>query len=293
MIQSKVAASRGAAFVTTYTSSSLTLRAILKSAAGQLGMGVPKPADLRTQRAGDGDVRGGRSCAKHHVLIVPSDADVERATSDARFFLAALEGLSDTDVERVVLPFPSHEVDPYRGLAPAFRDRVRPRAHAACAGLGNCASGDRVRRGPVAESQRHRPNRDDRCERCCRVRTSRPTDLGDLFAAAGYTRQDPVDESGEFCIRGGVVDFFPAGAKQPIRLEFVGDTIESIRSYDPSTQRSIGGPRSGRRDSAAGTRSPGRETTTAAPRSSTTCRLPDARRYWFLSRTRFARRESS
>ncbi|MGH8638783.1 MAG: transcription-repair coupling factor, partial [Burkholderiales bacterium] len=66
-----------------------------------------------------------------------------------------------------------------------------------------------------------------------------PVDLGDLLTAAGYTRQDPVDESGEFCIRGGVVDFYPAGAKQPVRLEFIGDTIESIRAYDPATQRSI------------------------------------------------------
>ncbi|MBW8713633.1 MAG: transcription-repair coupling factor [Acidobacteria bacterium] len=65
-----------------------------------------------------------------------------------------------------------------------------------------------------------------------------PTDLADVLAAAGYSRQDPVDEHGEFCVRGGVVDFFPAGAREPIRLEFVGDTIESIRSYDPSTQRS-------------------------------------------------------
>ena len=65
-----------------------------------------------------------------------------------------------------------------------------------------------------------------------------PVDLGDLLTAAGYTRQDPVDESGEFCVRGGVVDFYPAGARQPLRLEFIGDTIESIRSYDPSTQRS-------------------------------------------------------
>ena len=40
-------------------------------------------------------------------------------------------------------------------------------------------------------------------------------------------------------MRGGVVDFYPAGAKQPVRLEFVGDTIESIRTYDPATQRSI------------------------------------------------------
>ena len=47
-----------------------------------------------------------------------------------------------------------------------------------------------------------------------------------------------MDESGEFCVRGGVVDFYPAGAVEPVRLEFIGDTIRSIRAYDPSTQRS-------------------------------------------------------
>src|SRR5262245_14953187 len=164
------------------------------------------------------------------VLIVPTDADVERATSDARFFLAALEGLSDTDVERVVLPFPSHEVDPYRGLAPHFEiASARARTlHALATGTARLviASGaallprvsatDRI----AATAATLLPGQD-----------ISPTDLGDLLAAAGYTRQDPVDESGEFCLRGGVVDFFPAGAKQPVRLEFVGDTIESIRSY--------------------------------------------------------------
>ena len=66
-----------------------------------------------------------------------------------------------------------------------------------------------------------------------------PVDLGDLLADAGFTREDPVDEHGEFCVRGGIVDWFPAGADNPIRVEFVGETVESIRRYDPSTQRSI------------------------------------------------------
>ena len=66
-----------------------------------------------------------------------------------------------------------------------------------------------------------------------------PVVLGDLLADAGFTREDPVDEHGEFCVRGGIVDYFPAGADNPIRVEFVGETIESIRRYDPSTQRSI------------------------------------------------------
>src|SRR5205085_5053883 len=42
-----------------------------------------------------------------------------------------------------------------------------------------------------------------------------------------------------FAIRGGIVDVFPAGEVLPLRLEFAGDTIESMRSYEPSTQRSI------------------------------------------------------
>ena len=54
------------------------------------------------------------------VVVVPSDADVEQLASDARFFLSALEGVSDADAAKMVVPFPSHEIDPYRGLSPHF-----------------------------------------------------------------------------------------------------------------------------------------------------------------------------
>ena len=66
-----------------------------------------------------------------------------------------------------------------------------------------------------------------------------PTDLAELLIDAGFTREDPADEHGEFAVRGGIVDIFPAGESQPVRLEFVGDTIESMRRYDAATQRSI------------------------------------------------------
>src|SRR5262245_26676466 len=52
------------------------------------------------------------------VLIVATDADVDQVTSDACLFLVALQGLSDRDASDRVLPFPSQEVDPYRGLTP-------------------------------------------------------------------------------------------------------------------------------------------------------------------------------
>src|SRR4029077_11309058 len=56
---------------------------------------------------------------------------------------------------------------------------------------------------------------------------------------AGCSPEGPVDEHGEFCVRGGVVDIYPASEAQPVRLEFIGDTIESLRRYDAATQRSL------------------------------------------------------
>ena len=64
--------------------------------------------------------------------------------------------------------------------------------------------------------------------------------LQSFFRNNGYIRTDTVREPGEFAVRGGIVDLYPAGAAQPIRLDFFGDTLESLRSFDPLTQRSTG-----------------------------------------------------
>jgi transcription-repair coupling factor (superfamily II helicase) len=58
------------------------------------------------------------------------------------------------------------------------------------------------------------------------------------FAANGYQRASTVSERGEFAIRGGVIDVFPPAAEEPVRLDLFGDTLESIRAFDPETQRS-------------------------------------------------------
>jgi transcription-repair coupling factor (superfamily II helicase) len=57
--------------------------------------------------------------------------------------------------------------------------------------------------------------------------------------AIGYERREPVEMVGEFSIRGGIVDIFPAEASRPVRIEFFGDTVESLRSFDVETQRSV------------------------------------------------------
>jgi len=56
----------------------------------------------------------------------------------------------------------------------------------------------------------------------------------------GYLRVDTVREPGEFARRGGLFDLFPAGRDQPLRIDLFGDTIESIRSFDPLTQMTTG-----------------------------------------------------
>jgi len=64
--------------------------------------------------------------------------------------------------------------------------------------------------------------------------------LQGFFRNNGYTRTDTVREPGEFAIRGGIVDLYPSGSAQPVRLDFFGDQVESLRSFDPLTQRSTG-----------------------------------------------------
>ncbi len=53
----------------------------------------------------------------------------------------------------------------------------------------------------------------------------------------GYVRNDTVRETGDYAVRGGIVDIFPAGYEQPVRLDLFGDEVESIKSFDPLTQR--------------------------------------------------------
>ena len=56
---------------------------------------------------------------------------------------------------------------------------------------------------------------------------------------AGYTRTGTVMETGEFAVRGGILDMFPPGRQAPVRLDFFGDTLESIKSFDIQSQRTL------------------------------------------------------
>jgi transcription-repair coupling factor (superfamily II helicase) len=223
------------------TSSSLNLRAVLKTAVARSGIdagarvvsGLTPPAKALA-------VAAAAHARPHGVVlyVVPGDADLEQACADVTFFLAALEGLAPLAVERAVLPFPSHEVDPYRGMTPhvgvtsararalhaVARGTARILIASAAALLPRVSSPTRM----LAASLELKPGDD-----------IEPNTLAERLVDAGFSREDPADEQGEFAIRGGIVDIFPAGDTSPVRLEFIGDTIETMRTYDPSTQRSV------------------------------------------------------
>ena len=65
------------------------------------------------------------------------------------------------------------------------------------------------------------------------------TDLANQLDRAGFQRTPAAAQRGQFSVRGGVVDIFPWQTALPVRLEFLGDEIDSLRSYDPDSQRSV------------------------------------------------------
>ena len=69
--------------------------------------------------------------------------------------------------------------------------------------------------------------------------TYRLPDLAERLSTAGYHRADLVTDVGEFAVRGGIFDLFPAGEELPVRLDFFGDTLDTLRTFDPDSQRSL------------------------------------------------------
>jgi transcription-repair coupling factor (superfamily II helicase) len=77
-------------------------------------------------------------------------------------------------------------------------------------------------------------------ERSFKIKTGDEIDLDDIakkLVKAGYSRFDQVDGTSQFSVRGGLIDIFPPGADEPVRIELWGDTVDSITNFDIATQR--------------------------------------------------------
>ena len=96
---------------------------------------------------------------------------------------------------------------------------------------------------PIAALVQPVPPRADFANSGRRLKVGEAIDLDDLgrwLVAGGYKRVEAVEFPGEFGRRGGILDLFPPDAPDPVRLEFFGDELESIRTFSAATQRSLG-----------------------------------------------------
>ncbi len=139
------------------------------------------------------------------------------------------------------LSFPAWDCLPYDRLGP--RNDILARRIAVLSALADRKSGPIVLVTTVnAVLQRVPPRawmQDSRLE----LKTDAHIGIEALtgwLAKQGYTQAGSVVEAGDFAVRGGIVDLFAPGLPEPVRVDFFGDQIESLRSFDPESQKSTG-----------------------------------------------------
>jgi len=165
-------------------------------------------------------------------------AFVARDTARASAFIDALKFFAP-EIETVL--FPSWDCLPYDRIGPSAGVAAVRMAtlHRLAEGLGKDKPAMLVTAAP-ALLQRV-PEKAVLLRASYSAKVGNSVDVADLeryFAINGYSRASTVSERGEFAIRGGVIDVYPPAAEEPVRLDLFGDTLESIRAFDPETQRS-------------------------------------------------------
>jgi len=169
-----------------------------------------------------------RAAQGRAVFIAPDDAAMRALVDAAHFFAPELQ----------VVEFPAWDCLPYDRASPAMS--VSAQRLAALHQLQSGKPGDQLIVTTInALLQRVlTPFRIREAVREFRVGTEIGHEsLAALLRRQGYTRVDTVADTGEFAMRGSIVDIHPSGLEGGLRLDFFGDELESLRLFDPNTQR--------------------------------------------------------
>ena len=154
--------------------------------------------------------------------------------------LQAALGFFHPEIE--VLAFPAWDCLPYDRVSP--NSEIISRRIDTLAKLAAAPAARRIVLTTVNAAVQRVPPRKLFAERTLRLEggATIPIDrLRSFLERNGYLRTDTVREAGEYAVRGGIVDLYPAGAAAPLRLDFFGDQLEQLRGFDPLSQRSTGG----------------------------------------------------
>ncbi len=168
------------------------------------------------------------------VLVVVSDNKAAEALHTAVLAACEISGALDVDE---VLRLPAHDVLPFENLSP-HGEIQEQRASA----LWKLASGSaKLVIAPVEAACMRLFGRDYYAALALQLRTGEehlPDMLVEHLLSVGYTRVDVVEMPGQVSVRGGILDVYGPEMERPVRIDFFGDEIESMRRFDPETQRS-------------------------------------------------------
>ena len=175
--------------------------------------------------------------ARQPVIVVVADNKAAEALEPLLRAGCELTGAIDP---AAVVRLPAHDVLPFENLSP-HPDVQEQRASA----LWKLATGAvSILIAPVEAAALKLFDRDYYSGLAVTIRRGEEVDVEVLtghLASVGYTHMDLVEMPGQFTRRGGILDVYSPEADRPVRIEFFGDEIETIRKFDPETQRSQSG----------------------------------------------------
>ena len=172
--------------------------------------------------------------ARQPVIVVVADNKAAEALEPMLRAGCELTGAVDPSA---VVRFPAHDVLPFENLSP-HPDVQEQRATA----LWKLATGAvSILIAPVEAAALKLFDRDYYAGLAVTLKRGEEVDVEVLtghLASVGYTQMDLVEMPGQFTRRGGILDVYSPESDRPVRIEFFGDEIETIRKFDPETQRS-------------------------------------------------------
>lgn len=174
-----------------------------------------------------------KATGKRFAVVTDSNQSLDAWSNDLDFFLA-----KPKDDGPKTIAIPSFESDPYSGVSPHAETEEQ---RALSLWQMSKASADIVllsARSLVQKTVSKKTIRDFGAE-LVRDADFAPELLVERMLACGYIREDPVLGPGQFSMRGGIVDVWPPDAEMPVRIEFFGDTVDSIRTFDAEAQTSV------------------------------------------------------
>ena len=173
------------------------------------------------------------------VYLVADDELSEARVGDLRFFLPAPASTEDPLAAPTVLHLPAPDSSPYAEVQPDRRSVLARMAALFRLSHGPAPMVVVTSIGALARRVFPRAAFDARCSVVKSGATINRDDTVKTLLAAGYGRSAIVEDAGTFAVRGAVIDLFPPVYHYPVRLELFGDEVESIRMFDPASQRTL------------------------------------------------------